>query len=96
MNLSMRWLKEFVPIDEMPIRDFTEAVTMSGSKVESWEREGAEITNVVVGKIVSLERHPDSDHLWITKTDVGAEEAAADRHRRAESESRRHCAGRAA
>jgi phenylalanyl-tRNA synthetase beta chain len=74
MNLSMRWLKEFVPIDEMPIRDFTEAVTMSGSKVESWEREGAEITNVVVGKIVSLERHPDSDHLWITKTDVGAEE----------------------
>lgn len=71
MNLSMRWLKEFVPLDEMPIRDFTEAVTMSGSKVESWEREGSEISNVVVGKVVSLERHPDSDHLWITKTDVG-------------------------
>ena len=71
MNLSMRWLKEFVPLDEMPIRDFTEAVTMSGSKVESWEREGSEISNVVVGKVVSLEHHPDSDHLWITKTDVG-------------------------
>ncbi len=71
MNLSMRWLKEFVPLDEMPIRDFTEAVTMSGSKVESWEREGSEISNVVVGKVVSLEQHPDSDHLWITKTDVG-------------------------
>ena len=74
MNLSMRWLKEFVPLDEMPIRDFTEAVTMSGSKVESWEREGSEISNVVVGKVVSLEHHPDSDHLWITKTDVGADE----------------------
>ena len=74
MNLSMKWLKEFVPLDEMPIRDFTEAMTMSGSKVESWEQEGAEISNVVVGKIVSLERHPDSDHLWITKTDVGAAE----------------------
>ncbi len=74
MNLSMRWLKEFVPLDEMPIRDFTEAVTMSGSKVESWEREGSEISGVVVGRVVSLERHPDSDHLWITKTDVGAGE----------------------
>ena len=74
MNLSMRWLKEFVPLDDMPIRRFTEAMTMSGSKVESWEREGAEIENVVVGKVVSLERHPDSDHLWITKTDVGAGE----------------------
>ena len=74
MNLSMKWLKEFVPLDEMPIRDFTEAMTMSGSKVESWEQEGAEISNVVVGKIVSLERHPDSNHLWITKTDVGSGE----------------------
>lgn len=74
MNLSMRWLKEFVPLDEMPIRDFTEAMTMSGSKVECWGREGEEITNVVVGKILSLEKHPDSNHLWITKTDVGSGE----------------------
>ena len=74
MNLSMRWLKEFVPLDDMPIRDFTEAVTMSGSKVESWEKEGEEISNVVVGKVLSLEHHPDSDHLWITKTDVGSGE----------------------
>ena len=74
MNLSMRWLKEFVPLDEMPIRDFTEAVTISGCKVESWEKEGEEISNVVVGKVVSLEHHPDSDHLWITKTDVGSGE----------------------
>ncbi|WBY63423.1 phenylalanine--tRNA ligase subunit beta [Thermocaproicibacter melissae] len=74
MNLSMKWLKEFVPLDDMPIRTFTEAITMSGSKVEGWEKEGEEISNVVVGKIVSLERHPNSDHLWITKTDVGCGE----------------------
>ena len=74
MNLSMRWLKEFVPLDDMPIRDFTEAMTMSGSKVESWEREGEEIENVVVGKVLSLKKHPDSDHLWVTQTDVGAGE----------------------
>ena len=74
MNLSMRWLNEFVPLGEMPIREFTEAMTMSGSKVESWEREGSEISNVVVGKVLSLERHPNSDHLWITQTDVGSGE----------------------
>jgi phenylalanyl-tRNA synthetase beta chain len=74
MNLSMRWLKEFVELDEMPIRDFTEAMTMSGSKVESWEKEGSEIDNVIVGKVISLEKHPDSDHLWITQIDIGAEE----------------------
>lgn len=70
----MKWLKEFVPLDEMPIRSFTEAITMSGCKVEGWEKEGGEISNVVVGKVLSLERHPDSDHLWITKTDVGSGE----------------------
>ena len=74
MNLSMRWLKEFVKLDEMPIRDFTEAMTMSGSKVEGWEIEGSEIDNVLVGKVLSLDLHPDSDHLWITQIDVGASE----------------------
>ncbi len=74
MNLSMRWLKEFVPLDDMPIRDFTEAITMSGSKVESWATEGSEISGVVTGKVLSLEKHPDSDHLWVTKTDAGCGE----------------------
>ncbi len=74
MNLSMRWLKEFVTLDDMPIRSFTEAMTMSGSKVEGWEKEGSEIENVVVGKVLSLDKHPDSDHLWITKIDIGSGE----------------------
>lgn len=73
MNLSMRWLKEFVTLDEMPIRDFTEAMTMSGSKVEGWEKEGSEIDNVIVGKVLSLDKHPDSDHLWVTQIDIGAD-----------------------
>ena len=50
MDLSMKWLKEFVTLDEMPMRAFTEAVTMSGSKVEGYETEGNEIDRVVVGK----------------------------------------------
>ena len=70
MNLSMKWLDEFVHV-EMPIRDFCEAMTMSGSKVEGYETEGEEIKNVVVGKVLSIERHPDSDHMWICQVDVG-------------------------
>jgi len=73
MDLSMRWLKEFVTLDDMQIRDFTEAMTMSGSKVEGWEVEGSEIENVIVGKVISLEKHPDSDHMWITQIDIGSE-----------------------
>ena len=71
MDLSMKWLSEFVELPDMPIRSFTEAMTMSGSKVESWSKEGGEIENVVVGKVLSLEHHPDSDHMWVTTTDAG-------------------------
>ena len=74
MNLSMKWLKEFVTLDDMPMRSFTEAMTMSGSKVEGYEVEGSEISNVVVARVESMERHPDSDHLWICQVNVGAEE----------------------
>ena len=57
-------------------------MTLSGSKVEVTGDLGAEISNVVVGRIQSMERHPDSDHMWICQLDVGKERAGADRHRR--------------
>ena len=60
MNLSMKWLNEFVPVDAAP-RAFSEAMTMSGSKVEGYEIEGEDIKKVVVGKILSIEKHPDAD-----------------------------------
>ena len=75
MILSMRWLDEFVNLDEkVTHRDYAEALTMSGSKVEGWETEGEEISNVIVGKLLSVEKHPDSDHLVICQVDVGREE----------------------
>ena len=73
MNLSRKWLNEFVTV-EVNDKEFAEAMTLSGSKVETTEDLGAEISNVVVGKIVSLERHPNSDHMWICQIDVGVEE----------------------
>ena len=69
MNLSMRWLDEFVHVDT-PIHDFCEALTMSGSKVEGWEVTGSEISRVVVGRVISMERHTNSDHMWVCKIDV--------------------------
>ena len=73
MDLSMRWLGDFVQLEEMPPRAYCEALTMSGSKVEGYEIEGSEIKNVVVGRVTAMERHPDSDHLWICQVDLGEE-----------------------
>lgn len=73
MNLSRKWLNEFVEIDAGD-REFAEAMTLSGSKVEGIEDLGAEIRNVVVGRIAAMERHPDSDHMWICQVDVGQSE----------------------
>ena len=73
MNLSRKWLNEFVTV-EVNDKEFAEAMTLSGSKVEGTTDMGAEISNIVVGKIVALERHPDSDHMWICQIDIGEAE----------------------
>lgn len=73
MDLSMRWLSDYVDCD-MPIKDYVSALTLSGSKVECYEEEGSYLSNVVVGKILSVVPHPDSDHMVITQVDVGEEE----------------------
>lgn len=72
MNLSMKWLSDYVKAD-MPIKEYCHALTMSGSKVECYEIEGSEISNVVVGKLLSVVPHPDSDHLVICQVEVGQE-----------------------
>ena len=74
MNLSRKWLSEFVTVDAND-KEFAEAMTLSGSKVEITTDLGAEISNVVVGCILSMERHPDSDHMWVCQLDVGQDES---------------------
>ena len=73
MNLSRKWLSEFVVVDAND-KDFAETMTLSGSKVELTHDLGEEISNVVVGQILSIERHPDSDHMWVCRIDVGQAE----------------------
>ena len=73
MKLSRKWLDEFVSV-QVSDREFAEAMTLSGSKVEVTEDLGAEISNVVVGRIVSMARHENSDHMWVCQLDVGKDE----------------------
>ncbi len=73
MLLSRRWLNEFVPVDAAD-KEFAEDMTLSGSKVEVTEVEGEEISNVVVGKVLEIVRHENSDHMWICQVDVGEAE----------------------
>ncbi|MGN0688936.1 MAG: phenylalanine--tRNA ligase subunit beta, partial [Oscillospiraceae bacterium] len=70
MDLSMRWLSDYVKVDE-PIKKFCYDMTMSGSKVERFDTEGSEISNVVVGKVLSVVPHENSDHLVVCQVDVG-------------------------
>ena len=70
MNLSRKWLDEFVTV-HADDKEFDEAMTLSGSKVETTRYLGEEIHNVVVGKVLSMERHPDSDHMWVCQVDAG-------------------------
>lgn len=69
MNLSMRWLSDYVDLD-CDIKEFVHGMTMSGSKVEGYEIEGDEISNVVVGKVLSVTPHENSDHLVVCQVDV--------------------------
>ena len=72
MNLSMKWLSDYVTINPTP-REYAEALTMSGSKVEGYTVEGEELSKVVVGKILSVQRHPNADKLVVCQVDVGNE-----------------------
>ena len=72
MNLSMKWLADYVDVKDVDIRDYCEKLTSTGSKVEGYEVLGEDIINVVVARIVKMERHPDSDHLFICQVDCGA------------------------
>lgn len=70
MDLSMKWLNDYVKAD-MPIKDFVAEMTMSGSKVEKYSSLCENISKVVVGKVTAIEKHADSEKLWICQVDIG-------------------------
>ena len=75
MKLNRKWLHEdFVDLSSVSDKEFVETLTVFGQKVETYERMDAEIKNVVVGKVLSIVRHPNSDHMFICQVDVGQAE----------------------
>ncbi len=74
MNLSMKWLSDYVDLKDTDIKSFCHEMTMSGSKVEGYEKEGEEISNVVIGKLLSVVPHENSDHLVVCQVEVGKEQ----------------------
>ena len=71
MKLSMEWLSDFTDIKDISIKEYCDRMTDTGSKVEGYDVLGDDIGNVVVGRILHLEKHPDSDHLQICQIDIG-------------------------
>ena len=70
MKASIEWLKDYSDID-VSTKDLADILTMTGSKVETIEEKGEDIKNVVVGKILEIEKHPNADRLVVTKIDIG-------------------------
>ena len=71
MILSRKWASDYVDLTDIDNKTFCDEMTLSGSKVEGYEVEGSDIENVVVGQVLSMEKHPDSDHLWVCQVSVG-------------------------
>lgn len=71
MNLSRNWLNDFVNTDGIDNKTYCDRMTITGSKVEGYEVLGDDIENVVVAKVTKMEKHPDSDHLWVCRLDAG-------------------------
>ena len=73
MNLSRNWLSDFVDVQDIPVKEYCDRMTDTGSKVECFEELGEDIENVVVARILKITPHENSDHLQICQVDIGKE-----------------------
>ena len=73
MLISLNWLKQYIDLDGIEIKEMENALTMIGQEVEKIEIAGSNLENVVTAKIIEKEMHPDSDHLTVCKVDNGKE-----------------------
>ena len=74
MNTSLSWIKAYVPELDVTAQEFTDAMTLSGSKVEGFTKMDADLEKIVIGQIQKIERHPDADKLIICQVDIGEAE----------------------
>ena len=71
MNTSLSWIKAYVPDLDVTAQEYTDAMTLTGTKVETFEKLDADLDKIVIGQILSIERHPDADKLIICQVNVG-------------------------
>ena len=73
MNTSLSWIKAYVPELDVTAQEYTDAMTLSGTKVEGFTKLDADLDKIVVGQIEKIEKHPDADKLIICQVNVGTE-----------------------
>ena len=73
MNTSLSWIKAYVPDLDVTAQEYTDAMTLSGTKVEGFEVTDADLEKIVIGQIDKIEKHPDADKLIICQVNVGTE-----------------------
>ena len=74
MNTALSWIKAYVPELECTDQEYCDAMTLSGTKVEGFERKDKNLEKIVVGQIISIESHPDANKLIVCQVDIGAEQ----------------------
>ncbi len=74
MNTSLSWIKAYVPELDVTPQEYMDAMTLSGSKVEGYEKLDQDLEKIIIGQIKKIEKHPDADKLVICQVDVGAGE----------------------
>ena len=73
MNTSLSWIKAYVPDLDVTAQEYTDAMTLSGTKVEGYEMLDADLEKIVIGQIEKIEKHPDADKLVVCQVNVGSE-----------------------
>ena len=73
MNTPISWIRAYVPDLDCTIQEYVDKMTLSGSNVECYEELDKNLEKIVVGKILSIEKHPDADKLIVCQVDVGTE-----------------------
>ena len=73
MNTSLSWIKMYVPDLDVTAQEYTDAMTLTGTKVEGFEKLDADLDKIVIGQIDKIEKHPDADKLIICQVNVGTE-----------------------
>ena len=71
MNTSLSWIKAYVPELDVSAQEYADAMTLSGTKVEGYEKMDADLDKIVIGRIEKIEKHPDADKLVVCQVKIG-------------------------